>query len=152
MLILKFNDQTINIFDEKVDLFKNIFFSSSSSTDFTNIEKSFYSTAIECFVTIIESEIVKIIERIFFDKISSSNDIFNRLLKTCASTLTKLLISLFQACVEHDYHSLIFRTVNIITLRKNDKSDYITLKAYRSIVLLNIIEKMMKSIMSKKIS
>jgi hypothetical protein len=37
-------------------------------------------------------------------------------------------------------------------VEKNEKNDYITSKAYKFIALLNIIKKVMKSIISKKIS
>jgi hypothetical protein len=152
MSTLKFNDQTTHRFDQKIEMFKNIFFSSLSSADLFDIKSSFYSTAIECSIIITENQIVRVIDRIALDKASRSNDILNRLIKTCSNTLIRLLILLFQICVVHDYLSKAFKTINIITLKKIDKSDYITSKTYQLIVLLNIIEKILKSIMSKKIS
>jgi hypothetical protein len=92
-----------------------------------------------------------IISWIAFDKTSSLDDIINRLIKTCSSVLIKLLISLFQICIAHAYHFITLKTVNTITLKKTRKSNYIISKAYKSIALLNIIEKVMKSIISKKI-
>jgi hypothetical protein len=149
---LIFNDQIADIFDEKIDLFKDIFFSAFSSTDLIDIKNSFYLTVVDCFVIVTKNEVSKIISRISFDKTSSSNDISNKLLKTCSDTLSKLLISLFQVCVTKKYDSKVFQHVNIITLKKMRRNDYIISKAYRSIVLLNIVDKMMKSIISKKIS
>ncbi len=99
MLILKFNDQTIETFDEKMKMFKNVFFSTSSSIEFDDISKSFYLKSIECFLSITKHEIKKIIRRIVFDKISNSDDIINKLLKTCASIMIWLLTSLFFACI-----------------------------------------------------
>jgi hypothetical protein len=102
MSALKFNDQTINTFDEKIDLFKKLFFVAFSSIDLKNIKSSYYSTAIDCSMIIIEFEIITTIKRIFFDKISSFDDITNKLIKTCFDTQIKLLTSLFQiASVMH---------------------------------------------------
>lgn len=90
---------------------------------------------------IIEREMFRVISRASSDMTPSSDEIINRLIKACSGTLTKLLISLFQICVTHAYHSIVFKTANIIILRKTRKVDYIISKAYRLIVLLNIIEK-----------
>ncbi len=66
--------------------------------------------------------------------------------------MMQLLISLYVVCIQQTYHSKAFKKVNIITLKKVDKSDYTISKTYRSIALLNIIEKILKFIMNKKIS
>jgi hypothetical protein len=63
-----------------------------------------------------------------------------------------LLISLFQICVTHAYHSNVFKAINIITFRNTNKIDYTISKVYKLIVLLNTIDKIMKFIMNKKIS
>ncbi len=95
MLVLKFDDQTINTFDEKIDMFRNLFFFAFFSTNFSDIECSFYLIAKNCSMIIIESEIIKIINRIAFDKISSFDEITNKMIKTYSEILTRLLISLF---------------------------------------------------------
>ncbi len=95
MLVLKFDDQTINTFDEKIDMFKNLFFFAFSSMNLSDIKNSFYFTAAKCSMIIIESEMTKTISRIAFDKISNLDEITNRMIKTCSKMLTKLLISLF---------------------------------------------------------
>jgi hypothetical protein len=128
------------------------FFLAFSSIDLNDIESLFYSTAIEYLALILKNEVLKIIERLTLNKTSNSDDIFNKLIKTCSVTLFKLLISLFQVCIDHANHSKVFKTVNTITLKKTSKDDYITLKTYRSMTLLNTLRKVMKSIMSKKLS
>jgi hypothetical protein len=45
-----------------------------------------------------------------------------------------------------------FKKINIITLKKIDKKDYTISKMYWLIALLNIIEKILKFSMNKKIS
>jgi hypothetical protein len=133
-------------------MFKSVFFSTSSFVDLNDISRFFYSMIVECFLIITTEETMTIIKRLSLDKISNSNDIINKLLKICAETMIRLLISLFDACIEQKYHFREFKSINMITLKKTRKSDYITSKTYRLITLLNIMKKIMKSIMSRKIS
>jgi hypothetical protein len=152
MLTLKFNDLSIETFDEKAKMFKSVFFSTSSSIELDDISKSFYSRFIECFFSITKRKMLKIIKRIAFDKISSLDEIINELLKICVFIMMQLFISLFVVYIQQTYHSKAFKNVNIITLKKIDKKNYTISKTYRSITLLNIIEKILEFIMSKKIS
>jgi hypothetical protein len=152
MFTLRFNDLTIETFDEKTKMFKDVFFSTSSSIELDDISKSFYFRFIECSFSITKRKMLKIIKRIAFDKISSLDEIINKLLKICAFIMMQLLTSLFIVCIQQTYHSKTFKKVNIITLKKIDKKDYTTLKTYRFIALLNIIQKTFEFILSKKIS
>jgi hypothetical protein len=151
MLIFKFNDLTIETFDEKAKMFKNVFFSTSSSIEFDDILRFFYFRFIECFFSITKRKMLKIIKRIVFDKISSFDEIINKLFKICAFIMMQLFISLFILCIQQTYHLKMFKKINIITLKKIDKRNYTISKMYRLIALLNIIEKILKFIMSKKI-
>jgi hypothetical protein len=152
MLILRFNDLTTETFDEKEKMFKSVFFSTSSSIELDDISESFYFRSIECSLSITKRKMLKTIRRIVLDKISSFDEIINKLLKICVFIMMQLLISLFIVCIQQMYHSKTFKKVNIITLKKIDKKDYTISKMYRSIALLNIIEKILEFIMSKKIS
>jgi hypothetical protein len=133
-------------------MFKSVFFSTSSLVDLNNVSRFFYSTIVECLSIITKKETMTIIKRLSFDKISSSDDIINRLLKFCAETMIRLLISLFDACIKQAYYLREFESINKIILKKTRKSDYITSKTYRLIVLLNIMRKIMKLIMNRMIS
>jgi hypothetical protein len=95
---------------------------------------------------------LKIIKWIFFDKISNFNEIINKLFKICVFIMMQLLTSLFIVCIQQTYHSKTFKKINIITLKKIDKRDYTISKTYRSIALLNIIEKILEFIINKKTS
>jgi hypothetical protein len=152
MFILRFKDLTIKTFDEKAKMFKNVFFSTSSSIELDDISRSFYFRFIECLFNITKRKMLKIIKRIVFDKISNFDEIIKKLLKICAFIMMQLLTSLFVVCIQQTYHSKTFKKINIITLKKIDKKDYTISKTYRSIALLNIIEKILEFIMSKKIS
>jgi hypothetical protein len=152
MLIFKFDDLTIETFDEKAKMFKNVFFSTSSSIELDDISRSFYFRSIECFFSITKQKMLKIIKLIAFNKISSFDEIINKLFKICVFIMMQLLISLYIVCIQQTYHSKAFKKINIITLKKINKNDYTISKTYRSIILLNIVEKILKFIMNKKIS
>ncbi len=152
MLILKFNDRTIDTFEKKIDMFKSVFFSASSSIDLIDISRSFYFNSIECSSNITKTKVCTIIKQFVFDKISSIDDFINKLLKACALIMIKLLTSLFETCIQLFYHSKTFKEFNTITLKKTRKDDYIISKTYRFIILLNIINKIMKSIMNRRVA
>jgi hypothetical protein len=152
MLILKFNDRTIDTFEKKIDMFKDVFLSTSSSIDLIDISKFFYFNSIECSSSITKTKILTIIKRFAFDKISSFNDFINKLFKACAFIMIKLLTFIFETCIQLFYHSKTFKKVNTIILKKTRKNDYIISKTYRFIILLNIMNKIMKSIMNRRIT
>ncbi len=52
----------------------------------------------------------------------------------------------------HKYHSKQFEKTQTIVLCKSKKSDYINLKTYRLIALLDIMSKALESIMIKRLS
>jgi hypothetical protein len=152
MLILKFNDRTIDTFEKKLDMFESVFFFASSSIDLIDISRFFYFNSIEFLSSITKTKVLRIIKRFVFDKISSSDDFINKLLKACALIMIKLLTLLFETCIQLFYHSKTFKELNTIILKKTRKDDYIISKTYRLIILLNIISKIMKSIMNKRIA
>jgi len=92
------------------------------------------------------------IQRVKVDKVSEAFKISNKVLQASLTKLTLILISLFNACVTHKYYSKQFKKVQTIVLCKSKKSNYIDLKMYQLIALLNIISKTLKSIMIKRLS
>jgi hypothetical protein len=132
-------------------MLREIFFLASLSTNLFDIENSFYSTTITCLITITEKKMKKTLRRLVLDKTSSSNEISFRILRICFKTLTIILILLFQSCIELSYYSIVFKMINTITIKKLEKNDYIVLKTYRLIVLLNTLSKSLESIIDRKI-
>ena len=152
MSSLRTKNHTINTFDKKIEVLKNVFFLSSSFADMRDIANFSYSVSKECLMIITEIEIKQTINRFKIDKTSSLDKISNRILKTCFETLIVILTSLFQTCVTLSYHSRVFRVTHIITFKKSKKVDYTIAIVYRSIALLNTLNKMLKSIIKTKIS
>ncbi len=86
------------------------------------------------------------------NKASDAFEISNRALQASLMKLTLILISLFNACVIHKYHSKQFKKTQMIVLCKSKKSNYINSKMYWLIALLNIMSKTLKSIIIKRLS
>jgi hypothetical protein len=62
------------------------------------------------------------------------------------------LINLFQVYAALNYYSRCFRETHIIILKKLDKKNYTNIKMYKSIVLLNILDKIFESIITRRIN
>jgi predicted methyltransferase len=99
-----------------------------------------------------EDKVRQTIKRIKADKASDISDILNRALQADLAGLISALMTLFNACVTLEYHLKQFKKTQIIVLRKLKKSNYINSKAYQLITLLDIINKVLKSIMTKRLS
>jgi hypothetical protein len=58
---------------------------------------------------------------------------------------------LFQACLNQEVHSKTFKKTTIVILRKNNNKNYLNLKLYRFIALLNILGKALKAVISNRL-
>ena len=85
------------------------------------------------------------------NKTSKFNKITKKFLKICEKSLIMVLISFFQICVTKKYHFQFYWNVNTVVLRKSKKTNYIIMKTWRPIALLNTIEKMLKTVISHKL-
>ena len=128
------------------------FFSSLSQADINDISKSFISLTVSFDSTLLQDEMRQMIQRIKVDKASDAFEISNRALQASLTELTSILISLFNACVIHKYHLKQFKKAQTIVLRKSKMSDYIDLKTYWFIALLDIMNKTLESIMIKRLN
>ena len=86
------------------------------------------------------------------NKASDVSEISNKALQANLTELISMLMSLFNACVTHKYHSKQFKKTQTIVLCKSRKSDYIDLKTYQLIALLDIMSKALKLIIIKRLS
>ena len=116
------------------------------------IANSFIFLTISSDLHISEDEVRQIIKRIKANKASNILNISNRTLQTDLAKLILILMSLFNACVIHKYHSKQFKKTQMIVLCKSKKSNYIDSKTYWLIALLNIMSKALKLIMTKRLS
>jgi len=145
-------DHMITTFEEKIEILREKFFFSSFQANVNDIAKSFISLTVLFNSCITEDEVKQTIRWVKADKASDISDISNRALQASLAELISVLTSLFNACVTHKYHSKQFKKTQTIVLCKSKKSDYIDSKTYRLIALFNIMNKVLKSIMIKKLS
>jgi len=86
------------------------------------------------------------------NKASDVSEISNKALQADLTELISVLTSLFNACVIHKYHLKQFKKTQTIVLCKSKKSNYIDLKTYWFIALLDIMSKALESIMIKRLN
>ncbi len=128
-------------------MFSKQLFSSIEQTNLSDTLDFRYRKIVEkSFQQIFKNEIRQIIKKCKFDNAFESNDILNRVLKLLIEKLLSTLTSLFRVCVEQNYHSRCFKKTNIIIFKKSNKNNYTNFKIYKFIILLNIINKTLKSI------
>ncbi len=146
-------DQMTTMFKKKIKILREKFFSSSSQTDVNDIADSFILLTMSSDSCISEDEVRQTIKRVKADKASDILNILNRALQTDFAELTLILMSLFNACVIHEYHSKQFKKAQMIVLCKSKKSNYTDSRTYWLIIaLLDIMSKALKSIMTKELS
>ncbi len=139
-------------FKKKIEILREKFFFSSFQANVNDIAESFISLTVSFNSRITEDEVKQIIKWVKANKALSASDISNRALQASLAELISVLMSLFNACIIHKYHSKQFKKTQTIVLCKLKKSDYIDSKMYRLIALLNIMSKALKSIMIKRLS
>jgi len=137
---------------KKIKILQEKFFSSFFQTDINDIADSFIFLTMSSDLHISEDEVREIIKRVKVNKALNISDISNKALQTDLAKLILILMSLFNVCVIHRYHSKQFKKAQTIVLCKSKKSDYTDLKTYQLIALLDIMSKALKLIMTKRLS
>ena len=126
-----------------------IYFSFSSIIFMNNIKKFVYFSSTKDDETVTCREIMKIVYKINLNKMSKVNEIINKTLRQFARVIIEQIHFLFDRCIKESIQSSHFKKIFIIILRKSDKKNYTKSSLYKSIALLNILNKMLKSIVSK---
>jgi hypothetical protein len=137
----------------KIQCLINSFFFSFVAINLDDIddETTAYSKNID-FSEIFENEISQTIVKIVSNTVSRKNDIFNRVIKLALSHIMFVVKWIFNQSLRLEYCFKHFKKFITVFLRKINKFDYFVFKTYRFIVLLNILDKIMKSIMTTRLS
>ena len=114
-----------------------------------NVAKFNYFSLIDDETLITRREIMKIIYKISLNKIFEINKIINKALQQFANIIIKQIRFFFNKCIKKKIQSLHFKRVFIIILRKSRKKNYAKFSSYKSIALLNTLNKILKSIVFK---
>ncbi len=145
-------EQMTMMFKKKIKILQEKFFLSLFQTDVNDIANSFILLTMSSNSRISEDEVRQTIKRVKADKVLNISDISNKVLQINLAELTLILMSLFNVCVIHRYHSKQFKKTQMIVLCKSKKSDYTDSKTYWLIALLDIMSKALKLIMTKRLS
>jgi hypothetical protein len=140
-------------FEFKIRLLLNFFFSSTIEIDFIDMSNfNYLNVVLKSSFLIMKNEIRQTIKRCKSNNASKSNDILNRIFKILLNKLMTHLMNLFRVCVALSYDSRCFREIHIIVLKKSRKKNYTDVKTYKSIALLNIFDKVLKSVIARRIN
>jgi hypothetical protein len=140
-------------FEFKIRLLSNLFFSDTIEIDVIDMSNfNYLNVVVKSSFLIMKNEIRQTIKRCKSNNASESNDILNRILKILVNKLMTHLMSLFRVCVALNYHSRCFRETHIIVLKKSKKKNYTDVKTYKSIALLNTLDKVLKSVIARRIN
>ena len=99
-------------------MFKDSFFPPALNADLRDINDFTYAKSLKLTKIIDKEKINKAIAKLKANKAFKTDQIFNRMLKTLRETMTKKLTSIFQVCINAEYHSKSFREAKIIVLKK----------------------------------
>ena len=127
------------------------FFSKSLNADFSNIDNYQYFNLIR-FEELKDHELMNVIKNVLKEKALNDDEINNRVFIALLSKLTSILKKMFQACLKTKHCSSYFRRSITIILRKFEKEFYNIFKIYKFIILFNIINKALKSILINRLT
>ena len=137
---------------KKVKTLKRKFFSLFSQTDMQDIIEFTYLNQLSFLSEIQKEEVNAATSRLKVKKASRLNKISNELLKMLTHTISSHLVIFFNACIKHRIHFIRYKKTKTIALRKSGKNDYTKSSVYISIALLNMIDKILKIIMTSRLS
>ncbi|KAI0992219.1 hypothetical protein K3495_g15967, partial [Podosphaera aphanis] len=138
---------------EKAQIMAQHFFPEAEAADTGDIDGTSYPGELQNISKIItQSEVEETLRRLPSDKAPGPDEIPNRFLKSCSTTLSKALAKIFNACLSIGYHPKVFKESTTIVLRKLQKPTYDTPKSYRPIALLNTMGKLLEKLVANRIS
>ena len=135
----------------KIEIMFKIHFSFSSTVFMKNFGKFNYFLSIDDETSMIRREIIKIIHKINSNKKFEINEIINKMLRQLVRIIVKQIHFFFDKCIKKKIQSSHFKKIFTIILRKSKKKNYAKFSSYKSIALLNTLNKILKSIVFERI-
>ncbi len=140
-------------FEFKIRFLSNLFFSDTIKIDLIDMSSfNYFNVVLKSSLLITKDEIRQTIKRCKLNNASECDDILNRIFKIFVDKLMSHLMSLFRVCAALNYHSRCFREIHIIILKKSRKKNYTNVKTYKSIAFLNTLNKVLKSVIARRIN
>ena len=122
-----------------------------SEADLRNIKNYKYLKFLQMLL-IEKQKLSNIILQVLSNKTFRLDGISNCILHLSLSQIFSLLLSLYNQCLRSSIHLRAFKQSVTVALQKSNKENYRVVKIYRSVVLLNTLEKAMKSVMTRRLS
>jgi hypothetical protein len=145
--------ETIENFAFKKKMLHKHFFSNTTKTNLSDLHTFIYRSIVAKTKSHIQKNKIKqIIKRYKSNNVSEFDDISNKNLKILCTKLMFSLMNLFRICVELNYYSRCFKIAHIIIFKKLNKKNYFNVKTYKFIILLNTLNKILKSIITRRIN
>ena len=116
-----------------------------------NVVKFNYSSLVDNETLMTRREIMKIIHKINLNKTFEINEIINKTLRQLARVIIEQIRFFFDKCIKKKIQSSYFKKIFTIMLRKLKKKNYLKFSSYKSIALLDMLNKMLKSIIFERI-
>ena len=148
---LRRRDEIATTTHDKAKIMFQAHFSSFSVVSMNDIKRFNYSSFIDDDDLLTERELTKAIHKTTSNKTSNVNDVTNRALRVLVQYATTQMRSLFERCIREEVQSTHFKKTITIVLRKSRKRDYSKLTTFKSIALLDTLEKMLKSIVFERL-
>ncbi|KAI7698384.1 hypothetical protein KC353_g17003 [Hortaea werneckii] len=136
---------------EKAEVFRRTFFPRPPAADLENMQDAQYAGQISL-PPITEKEILEAIKSTSPLKAPGPDGLPNLVLQATADVIVGHLTGVFNQSLHIGYCPAHFRSSTTVVLRKPGKDNYTLPKAYRPIVLLNTIGKIMDAVMARRLS
>ncbi len=151
---IQYKDKTNIEFEDKCNAFIETMYSISSNientSDETDIRLNLNSKSFKWF-DLIESKLQKAIFTFLLNKASKSNQLTFLIVQKTYKSISDIFFMLYSALINRDHYSVCWRKEMKSILKKSNKSNYITSKAYRIITLLNCLKKIFEKIIVSRL-
>ena len=128
-----------------------VHFSFSSTVFMKDVAEFDYFSSVNDEASVTRREMMKVIYKINLNKAFEINEIINRTLRQFVRVVVEQICFFFDRCIKEGIQLSHFKKVFIIMLRKSRKKNYSKFLSYKSIALLNTLNKMLKSIVFERI-
>ncbi len=126
-------------------------FSSFSEILMLNTENFKYSLSIENNASLMYHKIKRVIYKMMLDKTSRYTKYINRIMRRFINDASEQICSLFERCLQKKIQSTQFKSMITIMMQKSNKKNYFNAKIYKSIVLLDMLSKILKFIIFERL-
>ena len=148
---LKKREKLIIITQNKIEIMFKAHFSFLSTMFMKDVAEFDYFSSVDDGTSMTRREIIKIIHKINSNKTFKINEIINKMLRQLARVIVEQIHFFFNKCIKKKIQSSYFKKIFTIMLRKSRKKNYSKFSTYKSIALLNTLNKMLKLIVFKRI-